>query len=202
MYKVFFNDSFLIIASNDYVGDNNVHAFKLQSYNQLEKWIYEAEKTSIPINLICHTDDIEKTWLQFCSNFKIIGAAGGLIRNKDNKYLCIFRRGSWDLPKGKIDNNETPEETAIREVQEETGLKDIKLERPIINSYHIYRLKEKLVLKKTYWYLMSNIGRDKLIPQTEEDIEKAVWLNTADIQPLFSNMFGSVKDVILKAGIL
>jgi 8-oxo-dGTP pyrophosphatase MutT (NUDIX family) len=202
MYKVFFNDSFLVIANHDYIGDDNIHTFELQSYKQLEKWVYEVENASSPINLICHTDNIERTWLQFCSNFKIIGAAGGLIRNKDNKYLCIFRRGSWDLPKGKIDKNETPEETAIREVQEETGLINIKLERLIINTYHIYRLKEKLVLKKTYWYLMSNIGSEKLIPQIEEDIEKAEWLNTADIQPLFSNMFGSVRDVILKAGIL
>jgi 8-oxo-dGTP pyrophosphatase MutT (NUDIX family) len=202
MYKVFFNDSFLIITNNDYNSDKNIHAFHLQSFNQLEKWVHEAEIASSPINLICHTDNVEDTWQKFCSLFRVIEAAGGLVSNTDKEYLCIFRRGSWDLPKGKIDKDETPEETAIREVREETGLKELLLEKHIIDTYHIYKLKERLVLKRTYWYQMANDSNGKLIPQTEEDIEKALWLKANDIKPLMTNMFGSVKDVLIKARVI
>jgi 8-oxo-dGTP pyrophosphatase MutT (NUDIX family) len=52
----------------------------------------------------------------------IIKAGGGIVVNEQNEVLLIYRRGKWDLPKGKLDDGETIEECALREVKEETGL--------------------------------------------------------------------------------
>jgi 8-oxo-dGTP pyrophosphatase MutT (NUDIX family) len=202
MYKVFFNDSFLILAEQDYNPAINVGTTIFKSYTEIKEWLVKAENSVLPLNAIYQTNDLEKVWNEFCSTFRIIEAAGGLVINNDKKYLCIFRRGKWDLPKGKLDKNETPEKAAIREVQEETGLKEISILKHITNTFHIYRLKGNLVLKRTFWYSMKNNGSDKLVAQTEEDIEKVLWLNANEINPLVSNMFGSVKDVIHQAGIL
>jgi 8-oxo-dGTP pyrophosphatase MutT (NUDIX family) len=196
MYKVFFNDSFLVITDKHYQPLKHLHTFQLQSFNQIEKWILEAENSVNPVQLICLTENPHDVWLKLQSLFRIIEAAGGLVKNDDKKYLFIFRRGKWDLPKGKIESGEIPSDAAIREVMEETGLKLITIKKYITSTYHIYRLKGKLVLKRTYWYLMNSHGADTLIPQIEEDIEKAIWLNPAEIEPLMLNMFGSVKDLV------
>lgn len=201
MYKVFFNDSFLILANKALQFDASIHSFHLQSFNQIEKWLLEAEMTTSPIHLICICENPTEILLQLQKSMKFIEAAGGLVKNKKGKYLFIFRRGKWDLPKGKMEKAETPEQSAIREVLEETGLKNIFITHSITNTYHIYRAKGRLILKKTYWFAMKNQGLDKLIPQCEEDIEIAKWMKESEIPALMDNIFGSVVDVVKAAGL-
>jgi 8-oxo-dGTP pyrophosphatase MutT (NUDIX family) len=123
-----------------------------------------------------HTD-VEALWEAFKSHYKLVPAAGGVVRNFAQQWLLIFRRGHWDLPKGKIDAGETPEQAAIREVQEETGLHQLTLGSALPSSFHTYRDdKDRRVLKETHWYLMDT-PETQLIPQAEEDIEKAVWMS-------------------------
>jgi 8-oxo-dGTP pyrophosphatase MutT (NUDIX family) len=198
MYKVFFNESFLKITK----GQNNAKDLNpanqlLQNVEELVDWVLTAEHAEKPLNLIYYSCEPDKIWDLFISRYKIVEAAGGLVKNKNNQYLFIFRRGKWDLPKGKIDNGESPTEAAVREVKEETGLAEVKIERELTVTHHIYRLKGKLVLKPTHWYLMINEGKDNLIPQTEEDIEKAEWLNSQELGLIHSNTFGNIKDVLL-----
>ncbi|MEM1216625.1 MAG: NUDIX hydrolase, partial [Bacteroidota bacterium] len=104
-------------------------------------------------------------------------AAGGVVRNFAGQWLVIFRRDSWDLPKGKIDPGETPEQAAVREVREETGLQNITLGAELPSTYHTYPDKKgRRVLKRTYWYFMDT-NETTLVPQTEEDIEQAIWMS-------------------------
>ena len=121
--------------------------------------------------------DEEVLWDAFKQHYKIIEAAGGVVRNFATQWLLIFRKAHWDLPKGKIDPGETPQQAAIREVQEETGLKEITLGTQLPFTYHTYISKNgKRILKKTHWFLMDT-AETSLMPQKEEDIELAVWMS-------------------------
>jgi 8-oxo-dGTP pyrophosphatase MutT (NUDIX family) len=123
-------------------------------------------------------------------------AAGGLVMNNKNEFLFIYKKGKWDLPKGKIDKGEKPCDTAVREVCEETGVSRIEIIRELVDTYHIYRHKDRLVLKKTYWFLMKNKGLDDLIAQKEENIEAASWIGTTKLPTILNNSYGSINDVL------
>ncbi|MCK7539615.1 MAG: NUDIX domain-containing protein [Marinilabiliales bacterium] len=65
------------------------------------------------------------------SLFNIVIAAGGFVRNEKDEILFIFRRGHWDLPKGKLNHKkgiiEKKKDAAVREVMEETGIEKIDI---------------------------------------------------------------------------
>ncbi|MEM9931537.1 MAG: NUDIX domain-containing protein, partial [Bacteroidota bacterium] len=113
-------------------------------------------------------DNAEKLWEDFRSHYRWLPAAGGVVKQTaSEKYLFIFRRGYWDLPKGKIDAGEDAPTAAVRDFQEETGLTEIKIGPDLPTTYHTYRnRKEKRVLKPTYWFRMET-EQTKLTPQTE-----------------------------------
>lgn len=128
--------------------------------------------------------------------FKYIEAAGGLVKNTRGQYLFIYRLDKWDLPKGKAEKGESPAGTAVREVIEETGLESVDLIQPLINTYHIYPHKGKVVLKCTYWFDMLHKGTGEVIPQTTENIDSVVWLDKSQFSKVFENTYPSVVDVI------
>ncbi|MBP6811205.1 MAG: NUDIX domain-containing protein, partial [Saprospiraceae bacterium] len=121
--------------------------------------------------VVLYHPDLEVLWADFQACFKVLEAAGGYVLNGQGELLVFYRRGSWDLPKGKIDKGETPEQAAVREVQEETGLLNIDLGSFLAHTYHTYEEKGKRILKKTWWYRMQTTDT-QLVPQTEEDIEE------------------------------
>lgn len=133
---------------------------------------------------------------------KKIMAAGGLVENEKGELLMIFRREKWDLPKGKLDNNETPESCALREVAEETGLQEITLGNFIGTTTHQYfdQWISEGVVKETYWYKMSVKNDPQLIPQMEEDITEIKWVNRAQISKYLSNTYNNIVDIISKSG--
>ena len=127
-----------------------------------------------------------------------IKAGGGLIKNESNEFLFIFRRGYWDLPKGKIEVDETKKQAAVREVEEETGINNVVLEKKICNTYHTYRLKQgKRIIKKSYWYLMY-APKQTLIPQASEDIDKAEWMTLAAFKENCHPVYKNILEVIEK----
>ncbi len=139
-----------------------------------------------------HTDDAALLFekLKACYD-KFIVAAGGLVKNKKGELLLIFRNGKWDLPKGKIEKDETYSEGALREVQEETGLKKLKLLLEFQRTYHTYIQNEKRILKETVWYLMQ--AEDKsTTPQLEEGITKTEWIAAADAAKVFTNTYKNI----------
>lgn len=127
-------------------------------------------------------------------------AAGGLIVNERGEVLLMFRRGKWDLPKGKMEADETPEMTAIREVKEETGLHHIHIENKLTDTWHAYRLSGKDIMKQTHWYKMQFSGAELTIPQIEEDILDIQWIKPENISKYMRYSYPNLKTVFESAG--
>lgn len=163
----------------------------LQYTDMLEKG--SPKVTSV--TLVAH--DLERMWEDFRGKHKWVAAAGGLVRNTElDRYLFIFRRGHWDLPKGKIDAGETPSMAALREVKEETGVSDLRLGAQLPTTYHTYRnRKGKRVLKPTYWFSMETV-HETLTPQKEEDIELASWKTREEVSLLAKRLYRSLHDLL------
>jgi len=140
--------------------------------------------------------DVSSSLERIKKEFTVIQASGGLVYSKDNKILLIFRRGKWDLPKGKLDEEEDLVTCALREVEEETGLSDLKYEQSLCITYHTYYEKEQHILKESHWHLMKGNDQEKLVPQTDEDIEKCVWVTIENIAPYLENAPASIIDVL------
>ncbi|MGB3074524.1 MAG: NUDIX domain-containing protein [Chitinophagales bacterium] len=152
--------------------------------------------------LIVHDSSValEKT---FFSSYKLIYAAGGAVINDEGKLLMIFRRGKWDLPKGKVDRGETIRRAALREVEEETGVSDLKIISPIkfLNqkqdcTYHTYELNGAQILKGTYWFKMWSTENKKLMPQAAEGIMKAEWCTYNKVQEYLKNSFQAIEEIV------
>jgi len=130
---------------------------------------------------------------------KII-AAGGIITNENDEILMIFRRGKWDLPKGKLDEGETIEACALREVQEETGLADVTIKYFVGITYHDYfepRINDD-VHKESHWYAMAAAPGQVLVPQTEEDIAEIEWVRKEILDIYLNNSYPTITDIIGK----
>ncbi|MBT9485102.1 MAG: hypothetical protein A2546_02730 [Sphingobacteriia bacterium RIFOXYD2_FULL_35_12] len=136
--------------------------------------------------------------INYIMQLRIIQAGGGLVLNEQNELLFIFRRGSWDLPKGKVDSGETIEACALREVEEETGVGNLTLVDFVGITQHQYfdpYLQEE-VIKESHWYIMTVKGVPALIPQTEEDITDIKWVPLAEVNALIANAYASIKEII------
>lgn len=134
----------------------------------------------------------EEEWRQFSKEYKLIHAAGGIVHNENDEILMIFRLGYWDFPKGKVEEGESFEEAAVREVEEETGLHNIELRQPLPNTYHTYTLRDTDILKVTHWYEM-HASQQTLTPQTEEDIAQAVWVPRKEVSARMQDSYPSLK---------
>lgn len=145
------------------------------------------------------TGDPKAAFQQLKSKCLLIKAAGGLVKNSAGDYLFIFRNKKWDLPKGKVEKKEKMKDAALREVEEECGVKIQNNKEKLCKTYHVYELGNKVVLKKTNWYAMTVKGQPKLVPQKEEGITKAGWFGKDELDPILKNTYLLIFDV-LKAG--
>ncbi len=203
MYKIYYNEKAIClmhIGQFDLIPDNVTSVIKLH-YTGKTKFLLscmdKVEKNKELQKIYIFYHEIRKLKDDFLSLFKIVPAAGGLVINEKSELLMIFRRGKWDLPKGKMEEGETKKQSALREVIEETGLKKVQLINKLCTTYHIYLDKHKRrVLKPSYWYLM--YSSDKiLIPQIEEDIEKVEWVKpTKSALKKCKPMHSNIADII------
>jgi len=116
--------------------------------------------------------------------------------NELNQFLFIYRNKKWDLPKGRMRKNELIIDAAVREVEEETSVKDLIVKKPLPITYHIFKRNTKYKLKKTYWYLMKTSYSGKLVPQLTEGIERAVWKDKDEIQSVMKNVYKNIEVLI------
>ncbi len=204
MYKICYNDKIirlLHIDLNSHLPESNDSYLKVLYPGKtkfLLNYLDKIEKSKELKYLDILSTSPKHTKRDFGAICKVIKAAGGLVINDSGQVLMIHRRGSWDLPKGKMEAGETKKVSAVREVKEETGLKEVKLLSKLITTYHVYRTQSsnKRVLKPTYWYLLSS-NQVTLIPQTEEDIDEVCWkkLDKKTLKTL-TPIYTNIKDVI------
>ncbi len=203
MYKIYINGTPLYLVSSTEVtdfGSTTERKIVLRHTGKkkfLFNIIHQLETTNRFDCIVVFDMNIENLWADFQKIYKPVTAAGGAVFNPEGKVLLIHRRGSWDLPKGKMDPGETPEQTAVREVQEETGLQQITLGQHLLNTLHTYEHKGNRVLKTTHWYEMQTTD-NQLVPQTEEDIEQAVWSDLDAFLAAPNEVYGSILDVLKK----
>lgn len=198
IYKVNINDKEINFACNEYVVKNNDTTLTLSnpSENNIQKIISDFILNESYKKLFLITIEPKSLFKAFRKDYKIVNAAGGLVKDKDNRILFIFRRGKWDLPKGKIEKDERKQHAALREVREETGLDTLMIVRRLDKTYHIYTEKNIHILKKTYWYEMVAIKAAPLHPQIEEDITDIRWFEPDNLNEVLSNTYPLVAELV------
>ena len=203
MLKIYFDQKPLFICSqpNQEIRSylNGKEAIILESIetNEIQTLLKKMETPQIVAGII-HFDE-KQAFEAIKKEFLLIQAAGGLVQNKAGEVLLIFRRGKWDLPKGKLDEGEDLEQCAIREVEEETGITSLQTQGPLCITYHTYYQDGRHILKESHWYLMQTNKDQVFTPQIDEDIEKCEWVNASNLKPYMDNMHPSILDVVRQA---
>jgi 8-oxo-dGTP pyrophosphatase MutT (NUDIX family) len=196
--KIFLNEKSIELLEarpGNSLADEQV--FEYISAKQLKKAYKEFEADDHSMKLVFWSVREDISWKQdFFHLFKRVDAAGGLVKNEKGERLFIFRLGKWDLPKGKLSENETPEEAAIREVKEETGLSEVKITGDLPSTFHIYTRKGKQIMKQTWWFEMEASCKQTLIPQTTEDISVVKWIDKKDIEEVLANTYASINELM------
>ncbi|PLX03656.1 MAG: NUDIX hydrolase [Marinilabiliales bacterium] len=198
MYKVFNNGSLIIINSKAIYNENNLMNLRIDNEKDMIAFTEKIFSKKITVDTLLYSDNENQLFELFKSQFKIIYAAGGVVNKPisegDKLILLIKRLGFWDFPKGKIEKGEDPAMAAIREVIEETSIDKLQIKKELPSTWHIYELKGKWVLKKTYWYEMTTSSKNIPSPQTEEDIEIAEWRISDEAEELMNQSYRSLKE--------
>lgn len=199
--KIYFDDKPLFLC-NDIDAtiqplihhDDSIFIDELNAHT-VKAMIHEMQQTQVHAGIFFH-NDLEELIKAFRKKFSIVKAGGGVVFNENKEILLIFRKGKWDLPKGKLDKGETLESCAIRETEEETGLKNVEPGKILTTTYHTYHEGARYRLKVTDWFEMHVSGKQELSPQIKEDITEAKWVKPTDIGTYMNNSYASVQDVL------
>lgn len=190
MYKVFVNDVPLILSTKKDLGENYVSLpIKKVRIKRIIKKISKGEL--LYVNL--YHEKEEKLLKHLFKKLRVVIAAGGMVLNDKDEILFIYRKKRWDLPKGKTEKNETIEASAIREVEEETGVEGLKVTKFLQKTYHIFKRKGRYRLKVTHWYEMRTSYEGELRPETKEGIEKAKWKDLKKSQKALQKSYANIK---------
>ena len=189
MYKVFINDKPIILTSSY----QNEETFSVQLFKRtvVDEVIYRLKNENIE-GIVLHCDNLEQDWENFKNNFKVVVAGGGLVINENQDILFIYRNDKWDLPKGRIEKGESIDTTAIREVEEECGIKDLQIRQKLITTWHIY-YQNQYCLKETHWFLMDSNYKEELKPQVEEGITEVKFIPKSEINSVLGNSYSNIK---------
>lgn len=193
MYKVFVNDK-PIILTDSLKNDKN---FPVYIFNEIviDEVLHKLRRGKLEgITLFC--TDLSSDWVLFQKEFKVVHAGGGLVVNPKKEILFIFRNDVWDLPKGRVEKGESIEETAVREVEEECGVKGLTLVKPLLTTHHLFYMDNIQQMKITHWFLMDIDYSEKLTPQLEEGITEVVFKNSTEVKKAMLNTYANIKLVI------
>ncbi|RKE90912.1 NUDIX hydrolase [Ichthyenterobacterium magnum] len=190
MYYVFVNDKPIVLTTK-ISEEINFKNYLLDSVN-IGKIIKDLNTTSLnEVRLIGKQED--KLLKKFLKKLPNVVAGGGKVYNVKGDVLFIYRNDKWDLPKGKVEGNESIEATAIREVSEETGVNGLEITKPLETTYHIFKRNGKYKIKITYWFEMKTEFAGNLWPQLDEGITKVEWLNETQSQKALENSYANIK---------
>lgn len=184
------------------IPDSEIDGYKNSGFYQFKN-IFKASEVILPDNFLSEADghyiisstNTSETFSKLKTHFKYIEAAGGLVFNDKNELLTIYRLEKYDLPKGKKETYEDIPTTAIREVEEECGVSNLKIIYQLPSTYHIYYLKNKYVLKQTYWFKME-APNQPLTPQTEEEITEAKWMAPEQLDIFKANTYPTLLEIL------
>jgi len=190
MYKVFVNDIAINLSTKKDYGEKYISIpIKTVKFKRIIKQINEGQL--LYVNLY-HKKE-EKLLKHLFKKLPVITAAGGMVINDKKEILFIYRNKRWDLPKGKVEKDETLEESAIREVMEETGIQDLKITGYLQATYHVFKRKDKYKLKVTHWYEMYSNYEGELIPEESEGIKKVKWKNFEKAKKALTKSYSNIK---------
>lgn len=190
MYKVFVNDIPIILSTIKELGDKYTSIpIKEVKFKRIIKKINKGEL--LFVNLY-HSNE-KKLLKHLFKKLPVVTAGGGMVLNEANEVLFIYRNGRWDLPKGKIEKEESLEEGAIREVEEETGVKNLEITRFLQKTYHVFQRKGKYKLKVTYWFEMKTDYTGELVPEESEGIMKVKWKDREKAQKALKKSYANIK---------
>ena len=187
MYKVFVNQNVIVLTNEIQFGTKlTVLPLKETSLDDIIKKLKKRKK------IFLFHNNSKKLIFHFRKKLKVVKAGGGIVRNSKDQILFIYRRSRWDLPKGKMNKKESINETALREVEEETGVRGLKIIDFIKDTYHIFKKGKKYYLKETSWFNMETNYNDKLKPEIKEGITKVVWKSKTQVKNI-KNTFPNIK---------
>lgn len=201
MHRIYFENRCIIICKPDdqHLADPNSVEFHMGDRVDIHRLVNMFKASESLARIFIPTEDTDWMYRKLCAEFKEVDAAGGLVSNRRGDYLLINRNGLWDLPKGHREEGEDIELTALREVQEETGVDKLKLGGLICITDHCYLRNGIWHLKHTWWYAMLYDDPVDLTPQREEDITKAAWVAKSSLPPFLKNTFPSIVEVFREA---
>jgi 8-oxo-dGTP pyrophosphatase MutT (NUDIX family) len=194
MYKVFIDNRPICFTEKNQKGTDviNIPSSKLNSMLEVNDTLTTvgSEKR---IFIVCKM--VQEEVDRLFKDFDKVEAAGGIVRRK-KRLLFIKRHGIWDIPKGKLEENEDVEVCAVREIEEECGIIGPVIQGDLGVTYHTYSYHGIQTIKKTYWYYLSYKGPKELVPQTEEGIEKVKWYKFCELEKIRENTYETIKEVI------
>jgi ADP-ribose pyrophosphatase YjhB (NUDIX family) len=199
MYKVFFNRKPVMLITELVKVTDQTPLFFIKYSNPPS--IVKALKSKSVRGIYLYHSNPEKLWKHLLKHFPLIEAGGGVVQHQNGKILFIYRNNKWDLPKGRIEKKEMLLDGALREVMEETGVKDLIVKKKLSDTYHIFSRNGKYKLKKTYWYLMHTSYEGVLEPQLDEGIQMATWKNKEEISELMENAYENIKLILSEIGL-
>lgn len=197
MIKIFFKD-ILVVINTTFPPGKGV-------YNGLYLNVGDIDAANLDIvemvnashrDIYMHSPNPERTFSELFSDFQHVDAAGGVVMD-EGKMLWIFRNGRWDLPKGKLETGEQFNVAALREVEEECGLKALSITKELGDTFHTYIMNDQWCIKQTKWFEMKGSVRDITTPQVEEGIEEITWVDIIELEPMLNNTYASIREMLI-----
>lgn len=204
MYNIYINERLLKICLDKDSLSGAELVFRLSGEEPeqfVKELVYSFEKQPQVQSMTLATHDIDKTWRIFKKSYTMIEAAGGLVFNDAKLLLMIYRNNRWDLPKGKIEGHEEPDEAALREVTEECGIHHLNVKKQLSITYHTYVLNKERILKRTYWFKMTT-SETNLTPQNNEGITEARWMTRSEVKKASIQTYAGISALLVQHGLV
>ena len=190
MYQVFYKKK-IILLTDVFKEGKDFKSFPIKDV-KLKKVIKLLNKKNTNSVHLFHKNK-DKLLKYFFKLIPTVIAAGGKITNSKSETLFIYRNDKWDLPKGKAEKNEQLPQTALREVKEETGIKEVSINKPLDITYHIFRRNNEYRLKVTYWFDMFSDYEGIFFPQLDEGITDVKWVKKNDLEEIKINSYPNIR---------